>query len=203
MSRQALVMFRLFLLAIGSALLAEDTLFSTLRIEVVGPFGKKIEDPRIRLLTENRKELPADPGGNTFSQVPYGEYILKILGFPRVERRIVVNVPEIWIKCGVPVRYGDRAVPGGDLILGGIITPTPVNPSTWWVKIEGVFLDFRREVVIDREGRFSVGGLDMGTYAVHVFEDKELRSTRTVEIDPKRPKTELSIELPQQRTSAK
>jgi hypothetical protein len=53
-----------------------------------------------------------------------------------------------------------------------------------------------REAPISREGRFAIGGLEMGAYLVEVFDGSKLRHTETVEIDLKQPNTRLRISLP-------
>jgi hypothetical protein len=52
-----------------------------------------------------------------------------------------------------------------------------------------------REAVIDGSGHFSVGGLEMGTYLVEVFDHAKLYHFETVEIDTRSPTTHLKIPL--------
>jgi hypothetical protein len=60
------------------------------------------------------------------------------------------------------------------------------------VRVEGVFLNTTCESPIANDGNFSVGGLEMGTYLVEVFQGQKLRHVQTVEIDAKQASTRLS-----------
>jgi hypothetical protein len=90
---------------------------------------------------------------------------------------------------------GDSLWPPGNLVIRGEIKPAPQTPENWWVRIEGVFLYASREAPIEKNGRFSVAGLDMGTYLVQVFDGPKLRHIETIEIDTNRLLTELTISL--------
>jgi hypothetical protein len=82
--------------------------------------------------------------------------------------------------------------PGGDLSINGDIRPAPKGPD-WWVRVEGVFLNARRESPVSQRGEFSMSGLEMGSDLLEVFEGTKLRHVETVEIDIKQPNTPVRI----------
>ena len=66
----------------------------------------------------------------------------------------------------------------------------------WGARVEGVVLNETRESPVSATGEFYVGGLDMGTYLAEVFEGPKLRHVQTVEIDPNKAETHLTISIP-------
>ncbi len=171
---------------------------ATVHVEVFGPFGGMVRTTKVRLLTADRKRDLADQRtGNTISGVPYGQYMLVVsdTGGAASEQQLVVNAKEVWVRVGLPFPAGDRAWPGGDLAISGEISPAPTNQNEWWVRIEGVFLNLRRESPIGGTGHFSISGLEMGAYLVQVFEGAKLRQVETIEIDTNIPSTHLKISL--------
>lgn len=129
--------------------------------------------------------------------VPYGFYTLSAwdAGGGIGEREIAVNAKEVWVRIGLAFPAGDRTWPGGDLSITGDIRPAPKG-ADWWVRVEGVFLNARRESPISQKGEFSMGGLEMGSYLLEVFEGAKLRHVETVEIDIKQPNTHVRISIP-------
>jgi hypothetical protein len=111
------------------------------------------------------------------------------------EGKAVVNPKEILVHIGVEVVLGDRVKPIGDLSISGDLVPAPASPDDWWVRVEGVFLDARREGEISRSGHFSISGLEMGTYLVEVFKGAKLQHVETVEIDSRSWNTSVKISL--------
>lgn len=175
---------------------------ATVRVALHGPFGERVGKAEVHLWTLDRKtDLAADSGSLVIKRVPYDIYILRAFSPSGAfaERQVIVNVPEMLVRLGLPVRLGDSVVPGGWLKVSGIIRPAPKNPEDWWVKVHGVFLDFSRECPLDKTGRFLVAGLDMGAYLVEVLEGPKLRYVRAIKIDPKTPETVLSIGLDEAR----
>jgi hypothetical protein len=59
-----------------------------------------------------------------------------------------------------------------------------------------VVLPVIREAPVLREGRSTVGGLEMGAYLMEVFEGAKLRRVTTVEMDPRTPDTHVTISIP-------
>jgi hypothetical protein len=70
-----------------------------------------------------------------------------------------------------------------------------VDPGLW-VRVDGAFLNIRREAPVGPTGHFSVGGLEMGTYLVEVLQGSQLRYVKTVDLDPNKPNAQLTISLP-------
>jgi hypothetical protein len=177
---------------------------ATIHIEAVGPFGAPIRDAVVRLLTTDRKrDLSAVERAPTISNVPYGEYIVVASdrGGAVAEREIIVNANEVWVRIGLGFPTGNRAWPGGDLSISGDLVPCPADLRNWWVRIEGVFLHFSRESPLLDRGRFSITGLEMGTYLVEIFEGGKLRYAEALDIDTKEPHTHLRISLPRREPS--
>jgi hypothetical protein len=176
---------------------------ATVHVQVCGPFGEKIETAQIHLLSPDRQRDLARPGQKSvIADVPYGTYIVSAWGTGGgvAEREVTVNTKVVWVRIGLPFPGGDRLWPGGDLVITGDIRPAPAGED-WWARVEGVFLHGIRESPISQAGKFSVGGLEMGTYLVEVFEGSKLRHIETVEIDTKRPNTHLVILISQERRS--
>jgi len=170
---------------------------ATVHVDVFGPFGEKIPNPEVRLFTsDHKRELAKGEQRLTIPEVPYGMYILRATsGALFGERELKVNTKETWVRIGLSFPGGERAVPLGDLIISGEISPPPPTAKNWWVRVEGVFLHTSREAALPGSGRFSVGGLEMGAYLVEVFEGSVLHHVETVEIDPKKLETHLTISI--------
>ena len=111
------------------------------------------------------------------------------------ERAVTVNTKDVWVRIGLRFPAGNRRTPPGDLVVSGDILPVPPD-GEWWVRVEGVFLNEDRESPISREGKFWIGGLDMGSYLVEVFNGARLRHAETIEIDTKQPNSHLAIFIP-------
>jgi hypothetical protein len=173
---------------------------ATVHLEALGPFGAMIPKAHVHLhLFSSDRKLDFGPGDDsTISGVPYGEYIASAWddGGGQTEREVVVNTKEVWIRIGLRFPAGDRLWPGGDLTIGGAIAPVPpADDGDWGVRVDGLFLHVSKEAPVLRSGQFSVGGLEMGTYLVEVFEGSKLRHIETIEIDPNRPNTFLHISV--------
>lgn len=78
-------------------------------------------------------------------------------------------------------------------MIRGRMTSPPVEGEAWWVRVDGVFLNTRREARIQKDGSFEAGGLDMGAYLISVFEGGRLRHVQRVEIDTNRQVTEVTF----------
>jgi hypothetical protein len=170
----------------------------TVHVEVFGPFGSPIQNATVRLLAADRSRKIAEaemPGA--IPQVPYGRYLLVVSdkGGAVGEREVALNCENLWVRIGLPFPGGDRAWPAGDLTISGNLDPVPATVRGWWVRIEGIFLHISREAPVVAAGRFSVSGLDMGTYLVEIFEGGKLRHVETIEIDPNQPTTHLKVKL--------
>lgn len=170
---------------------------ATVHIMAFDPFGSSIFAAQVHLFSRDRKQDLAPPGHPTeISGVPYGYYILSAwdTGGGLAEREVTVNTKEVWVRIGLSFPAGDRASPPGDLLITGDIHPPP-GDATWWARAEGVFLNVSREAPVSRAGRFTIGGLEMGTYLVEVFDGSKLRHAETVEIDNKEPERHLRISI--------
>jgi hypothetical protein len=125
-------------------------------VAAIDPFGQPVRDYSLELRNRKGAIIELGRGGHSFRAVPFGEYTLvAITDCCRSERDLIVNVPSMWVRLGVPIRFGDRILPGGDLIVRGIIHAIPRISGDKWVRVRGVFLDFSREVEIASDGRFS------------------------------------------------
>ncbi len=172
---------------------------STIHVSLFGCFGEKVppQTAQIHLFTADRKRDIAPPGHNlVITGVPFGTYVLAAWdsGGSFGEREVAVNAQEVWVRLGLSFPAGDTAWPAGGLSITGDVRPVP-SGGDWWVRAEGVFLDFTREAPILLTGHFSLEGLKMGTYLVEVFDGSKLRHVETVEIDTRRPNTELQIAI--------
>jgi hypothetical protein len=169
---------------------------ATVHVSVFGPFGSKIKTAEVHLHSlDGKTELRASQD-LVIRDVPYGEYTLtgRDEGGSGGKREIVVNARDIWLNVGLAFPTGDRLWPGGDLSISGQVSPAPPG-GDWWARAEGVFLHADKESPISSAGKFSLDGLEMGTYLVEVFEGAKLRHVETVEIDPKQPSTHLTISI--------
>jgi hypothetical protein len=174
---------------------------STVHVQAFGPFGEKITAFQIHLYTPDRKRDLARPGQpSPIANVPYGAYTLLVYdtGGGVAAREIVINTKDAWVRVGLPFPGGDRVWPGGGLSISGSIRFKP-NNKDWWVRVEGVFIHTAKECPLPHSGKFSIGGLEMGTYLVQVFEGGSIRHVEAIEIDPKREDTYLTIEIPEKK----
>lgn len=182
---------------------------ATVHVQVFGAFGTSIPESQthVHLFTPDRKlDFAAQGQGATIADIPYGTYVLSVwdTGGGQAERELAVNTKDLWVRIGLALPVGDRLWPGGSLTISGTISPAPSTGSRdWWVRVEGVFLHVSREGPVPASGRFSIGGLEMGTYLVEVFEASKLRHIETVEIDPKRRDTHLNISVSTVKPSGK
>ena len=164
-------------------------------------FGGRIREAQIAqihlLSRDRRRDLVPHAKATVITGVPYGYYTVSAwdTGGGIAEREITVNTKEVWVRVGLSFPAGQRVGPPGDLTITGEVLPQPAK-GDWWVRAEGVVLNVSREAPISREGRFAIGGLEMGAYLVEVFDGSKLRHTETVEIDLKQPNTRLRISLP-------
>lgn len=174
---------------------------ATVHILLFDAFGDRIEARQVQEIRFEGKNASTPAGrirGLDVYDAPYGEYVLKVWtpGGSFAEQEVLVNLQEVWVRLGLVFSPGDRLWPGGGLSIAGSILPRPsAKKDDWWVRAEGVFLNFRRDAPVDNQGRFSIGGLEMGTYVVEVFEGSILRHAQRVEIDPNRPATQLVISV--------
>jgi hypothetical protein len=168
----------------------------TIRVTATDPFGQPVSDYSLELRNRNGTIIKLGRSGDSFRAVPFGEYTLVAINdCCRSQRDLIVNIPSMWVRLGVPIRFGDPVLPGGDLVIRGIIHAIPRIAGDKWVRVRGVFLDFSREVEIGSDSRFSIEGLDMGSYVVEVFVAAKHLYSQIVEIDPRTPVTNLLIHL--------
>lgn len=173
---------------------AAATVRGEIAVTVVGPFGKAYRHASLSLVDAHGAVTKPNSDGNTFSMVPYGTYVLKAIGESAVaSRSIILNVPRLWVKIGVPVRFGDRETPGGYLTIRGRIEPAPRANGHWWARVQGVFLEDRREISVSPDGRFTAEGLDMGTYLVQIYDGTQLRGQSIVEIDSNTSPVQINV----------
>jgi hypothetical protein len=175
---------------------AESLPRATIRVNVFDPFGESIKAPNIYLYTRDRTQnFAKNSKASVITEVPYGSYLLVVAssGGGVGQRLISVNTPDLLVRIGVSMPIGDALWPGGDLAITGRIKPVPQDTSKWWIRVEGVFLNERREAAVQDNGTFRVGGLEMGRYLVQVFQGPELRDVRSIEIDPNTPVTEFTM----------
>jgi hypothetical protein len=171
---------------------------ATVHVTVFNCFGARIQAPEIRLSSrDGKRDFTPLKHDSVIAGVPYGYYVILASdnGGGLAKRELTVNTEEVWVRVGLSFPAGDRLWPAGDLSITGDIRPVPKGEK-WWVKVEGVFLHVSREGPVLRTGGFSIGGLEMGTYLVEVFDGSKLRHAETVEIDTKQPKTHLRISIP-------
>jgi hypothetical protein len=170
----------------AAVLLASQSAGKTcnIRVTVTDSFGNNVKDYRLDLLSKTRQVVRA--GIDSLNDVPFGEYILSVhIGCCSAERFITVNDKQLFVRLGVPVRFGDSDQPGGDLVVTGAIRPMSSISGDLWVRVRGIFLNVAREAAVDSFGMFNLGGLDMGTYALEVFQGSTMLYVRTFELDPR------------------
>lgn len=173
---------------------ADDT--CAIRVMATDPFGQQLSDYTLELRSRDGKLIRPSGAGRSFAAVPFGEYTLvAITGCCRAQRDLIVNVPSMWVRLGVPIRFGDSVRPGGDLAVRGVIRATSRRSGEKWVRVRGMFLDFSREVEIGPDDRFSVEGLDMGSYVLEVFVASKRLYSQVIEIDARRPVSNIVIDL--------
>lgn len=170
---------------------------ATVHFALFDPFGGKIQAAQIHLYSRDRKrDLVPPPNATVIVGVPYGYYTVSAWdpGGSIAEREIAVNTKEVWVRVALSFPAGDRAWPPGDLTITGEVLPPPTS-GDWWARAEGVVLNVSKEAPISREGRFTIGGLEMGAYLLEVFDGFKLRHTQTVEVDIRQPNSRLRISL--------
>jgi hypothetical protein len=171
---------------------------ATVHVLVFDPFGGRIGNAQIHLRSRDRKrDLVPRANATDITEVPYGYYTASAwdTGGGVAEREITVNTKEVWVRVALSFPAGERAWPPGDLAIAGEVLPPPTN-GDWWTRAEGVVLNVTREAPVSREGRFDIGGLEMGTYLLEVFDGSKLRHAETIKIDMKQPNTHITIAIP-------
>ena len=133
-----------------------------------------------------------------FRGVPFGEYLLVVrTSCCRAERRLIANTRDLWVRIGVPLRFGDSVSPGGHLGVEGLLRPRSRVSTRHWVRARGVFLDFSREAPVDSAtGKFALEGMDMGTYSIEVFNGATMIHSRLIEIDPRQEVARIVVDIP-------
>ena len=176
---------------------------ATVHVVLCDQFGGRIREAQItqiQLRSRDRKrDLMPQAKATVITEVPYGYYTVSAwdTGGGIAEREITVNAKEVWVRVGLSFPAGEHAWPPGGLTITGEVSPPPAN-GDWWAKAEGVVLNVSREADVSRDGRFTIGGLEMGVYLVEVFDGAKLRHVETVEIDFKQQNTRLRISVPPQ-----
>jgi hypothetical protein len=168
---------------------------ATLHVEVFDAFGHRAKAKEIRLHSlDHKHDLASSAGGEVIKGVPYGEY--QLAAWDRwgnaARRKVTVNTPEVWVFVGITIVIGDHLWPPGDLSVHGEVRPVP-GDAGWWLRIEGVYTDVKRDTPVSAEGQFSIGGLEEGAYLVELFEGPMLRHVEPLELNGKRPDTALTI----------
>ena len=180
----------------GISSAAKET--GNIRVSLTDPFGSELEHYTLELQSLAGRVIAGGPDRKEFTDVPYDEY--RLIARNRCcigERRLILNVRDLWVRFGVPIRYGDAERPGGYLVIRGSLRGH--LDSTQWIRVTGLFLDFNREAKVGKNGKFSIGGLDMGAYLIEIFSSKRMIASRAIEIDIKREVTEVPIDVPSTR----
>ena len=150
---------------------------ATVHVKVFGPFGDQVQKAEIHLFTSDRKRDLSRPGqGSRIIGVPFGNYVVSVsdVGGGFGERQISVDTKDVWVRIGLALPHGNVRGPPGTLEINGEIRPVPTS-GDWWIRVEGVFLPAIKEDPV-HSGKFSVGGLELGSYLVEVFEGSKLRN---------------------------
>ena len=174
---------------------------ATVHVQVFGCFGDEIPVKDLALFRfsshDNNRDFVRHGRDLVITDVPFGYYDLLVADRSggMAERSVTVNDKNVWVRIGLHFPFGDRLGPPGVLVIRGEIGAAKGH-SDWWARVEGVFLNENRESPVSATGEFYVGGLDMGTYLVEVFEGSKLRHVETVEIDPNQAETHLTISIP-------
>jgi hypothetical protein len=160
-----------------------------------GSFGEVLTAAKVTIMTVTNKPVASASGHSVvFPQLAPGTYVVRVVcpGFRTQTAKLTANTADVLLRIGLSLRQGDEVEPAGDnLTISGSVEVA--TGSNWWITVHGVFLRSMREALIGDGGRFSIGGLDMGTYLVEVFEGGTLKYTRTVQIDTKDPVTMLQF----------
>lgn len=167
----------------------------SMQVVITDPFGKESSDHyTLRLLSYKRELIRT--GVNGFNDVPFGEYFLVATsGCCKAERFLSISNQNLFVRMAVRIRYGDSELPGGELVVEGLIQPLRRLTKDTWVRVRGIFLDATCEGKLDSAGHFTLPRLDMGTYAFEVFNGPKLLYTRTFELDPTNSPYLLNVNL--------
>jgi hypothetical protein len=159
---------------------------ATIHVEALLPFGGAAKSSEFYLTNEEQPDKTYTMFGQAvdFDDVPYGKYRLRVKnGEHSAERLVTVSTPELWCRVGVPVlRMADSTSFGGDSVVRGRISWQGVIPSDMWLRIEGLYIDYRAEMPIESSGTFRFAGLDMGTYVLQVFSAQTLLYSRVLDV---------------------
>jgi hypothetical protein len=178
----------------------------SITVDVVNSFGtRQLYDVRIELYragfgswTSDHERVPPKGRPGRYSGIPYGYYVVQVEGqsFRHQQRLVFLNTEHLRVRMGLPPRFGHEIGIGGDnLEIRGRVAVNGRAGGGFWARVRGVFLCTSREAIVDERGRFSVTGLNMGTYIVEVLEAAKLRHSQTIEIDTNQHVTELEIML--------
>jgi hypothetical protein len=187
-------------LLVWTASSAQDLQQASLEISVVDGFGDDLTSYEASLSALDGEVIrAASRAVKRMENVPYGEYRLTVTNSCcRAQRAITVNQPKMWVRIGVPLRFGDAESPGGFLVISGSVNGLGPRRS-YRARVRGLFLDESREMPLEQDSSFAIGGLDPGIYTVEVLSGKSLVHWRLVTIDLKQHETEIQIKLPPDR----
>lgn len=157
----------------------------TARLEIV-PLtitGEIVQTGRVDLLQQGtRKSLRSNFRGWRGTNIPYGEYVLRIEapGFRSHEQILRVYQPSVAVRVGLRVTLADdeplRQVQGR-------VTPADLNRAELWVKLvpvlaNGPTMDAR----VLQDGTFSFGGIDPGEYLLIVIRGTSIVQTKQAKL---------------------
>jgi hypothetical protein len=171
---------------------------ATVHLDVREAFGQKVEPTGLRFVLSNQNShfRRQGVGLSPIHGVPFGWYTITVWdnGGASGQREVDVNTKDLWVVVGLVMAGGERLCPGMGLAVTGTVRPVPKG-NDWWVRVEGVFLHSSKESPISGAGTFSVGGLDVGTYLVEIFEGSKLRYAESLDIHSRQRTTNLTISV--------
>jgi hypothetical protein len=169
----------------------KDQPLSRLTIEVVNHLGVDFAAADIGQISvktsDGRYDVSNRVKGLVATGIPYGDYIVLVWvkGFNNPGRRQVrVRSPETFVKVGTrwPFEFEAGLRTSGIQPLKGTLQPPPSQSDRWWIRIDGLYLDYRLDVPMASDGKFSVENLDQGSFLVSVFDGSILKIAKAINI---------------------
>ncbi len=138
--------------------------------------------------------------GGTATEVPYGEYSLKVFstGTFSAYRKVYVFKPEVWVVAGLNFEPQSPESMAPRNVLTGAVEHIPPNEEPVYVRMVGIYLDYRiddRVQVFGDIGTFTLTGINpYGSFLLITTGRTGVLDIRQIEI-PEAAKRPITIDL--------
>src|SRR5580698_3620417 len=132
---------------------------------------------------EGAKDLATAFRNNAASNVPFGEYKLRISKkyFDSIERTIPVYQNEVWAV--VQLRVGEENGPL-HYTLSGRVEGLGTVKGPVWIRAQGLYSEIIADTQMTTTGNFQIAGIPAGIYLVSTREENHVLDMRSVSVPP-------------------